>query len=83
VYQDFYKNEPFVKVVNTPPATKHTLGNNDCVIYPTVDPRTNRLIVVSAIDNLVKGASGAAVQNMNVLFGYPETAGLEAPALYP
>ena len=83
IYRDFYKDNPFVKVVNAPPATKHTLGNNDCLIYPTVDPRTRRLIVVSAIDNLVKGAAGAAVQNMNLMLGYAETAGLETPALYP
>ena len=83
VYHDFYKDDPFVKVVNAPPATKHTLGNNDCLIYPTVDPRTRRMIVISVIDNLVKGAAGAAVQNMNLMLGFPETTGLEAPALYP
>ena len=83
LYRDFYRNEPFVKVVGAPPGTKYTMGNNDCLIYPTVDPRTGRLIVVSVIDNLVKGASGAAVQNMNLMLGLPETAGLEAPALYP
>ena len=83
LYRDFYKDDVFVKVVSTPPATKHTLGNNDCLVYPTVDSRTGRMIVVSVIDNLVKGAAGAAVQNMNLMLGFPETAGLEAPALYP
>ncbi|MBF8299592.1 MAG: N-acetyl-gamma-glutamyl-phosphate reductase [Dehalococcoidia bacterium] len=82
-YRDFYRDDPFVKVTAFPPATKYTLGNNDCLIYPTVDPRTRRLVVISVIDNLVKGASGAAVQNMNLMLGYAETAGLEAPALYP
>ena len=83
LYRDFYKDDPFVKVVSAPPATKHTLGNNDCLVYPTVDPRTGRMIVVSVIDNLVKGAAGAAVQNMNLMLGFQENAGLEAPALYP
>ena len=83
LYDDFYQDSPFVKVVPTPPATKQTLGNNNCLIYPTVDERTGRLIVISAIDNLVKGAAGQAVQNMNLMCGYPETRGLESPALYP
>ena len=83
LYKDFYKGETFVKVVDAPPMTKHTLGNNDCVIYPTVDVRTNRLIVVSCIDNLVKGAAGQAIQNMNLMFGLPEEEGLQQLALYP
>ena len=83
IYRDFYRDEPFVKVVDQPPHTKHTLGNNDCLVYPAIDPRTERLTVVSAIDNLVKGAAGQAVQNMNLMFGLPEAMGLETLALYP
>lgn len=83
LYRSFYQGSPFVKITTEPPATKYTLGSNDCLIHPTIDSRTNRLIVVSAIDNLVKGAAGAAVQNMNVMLGFPEAAGLEQPALYP
>ena len=83
LYKDFYKDDPFVKVVESPPQTKQTLGNNDCLVYPTVDSRTGRLIVVSVIDNLVKGAAGEAVQNMNLMLGLPETTGLEQLALYP
>ena len=83
LYRDFYRGEPFVKVVDQPPHTKHTLGNNDCLVYPAIDPRTDRLTVVSAIDNLVKGAAGQAVQNMNLMFGLPESMGLETLALYP
>ena len=83
LYRDFYRDAPFVHVAEEPPQTKQTLGNNDCLVYPTVDPRTDRLIVVSAIDNLVKGAAGEAVQNMNLMMGFPETAGLEQVALYP
>ena len=83
LYKDFYTDDPFVKVAESPPATKQTLGNNDCLVYPTMDPRTNRLIAISAIDNLVKGAAGEAVQNMNLMLGFPEAAGLEHPALWP
>ncbi len=83
IYDNFYKDETFGKVVDAPPMTKHTLGNNDCVIYPTVDTRTNRLIVLSCIDNLVKGAAGQAVQNMNLMFGLPEDEGITQLALYP
>ena len=83
LYKDFYKDEPFVSVTEAPPHTKHTWGNNMCLVYPIIDKRANRLIVVSAIDNLVKGAAGAAIQNMNLMLGLPETAGLEALAVYP
>ncbi|MBI4302178.1 MAG: N-acetyl-gamma-glutamyl-phosphate reductase [Chloroflexi bacterium] len=83
LYKDFYKGEPFVKVVDEPPQTKHTQGNNYCLIYPTLDLRTGRLIVVSCLDNLVKGAAGQAIQNMNLMLGFPETMGLEGLALYP
>ncbi|MBM4432672.1 MAG: N-acetyl-gamma-glutamyl-phosphate reductase [Chloroflexi bacterium] len=83
LYLDFYKGEPFVRIADTPPHTKHTWGNNMCLIYPTIDRRTGRLIVISAIDNLVKGAAGQAIQNMNIMLGLPETAGLDALAVYP
>ena len=83
LYKDFYKDEPFVRVTDTPPHTKHTWGNNNCLVYPVIDPRANRLIVVSCIDNLMKGAAGAAIQNMNLMLGLPETMGLEALAIYP
>jgi len=83
LYREFYKGEPFVRVVDSPPATKQVSGSNMCLVYPTVDPRTERLVVVSVIDNLVKGAAGQAIQNMNAMLGLPETAGLETPAVYP
>jgi N-acetyl-gamma-glutamyl-phosphate reductase len=83
IYLDYYADEPFVKIVEAPPHTKHTLGSNFCHIYPTVDPRTGRLIVISCIDNLVKGAAGQGVQSMNVILGLPETTGLMAPAIFP
>ena len=83
LYQDYYAGHPFVKITPKPPQTKETLGNNLCLLYPTVDLRTGRLIVISCLDNLVKGAAGQAVQNMNLMCGFPETAALEALAVYP
>ncbi len=83
LYQEFYRGEPFVKIVDFAPGTKQTWGNNLCLIYPTIDLRTGRLIVISCLDNLVKGGAGQAIQNMNLMLGFPETAGLEMPAVYP
>jgi N-acetyl-gamma-glutamyl-phosphate reductase len=82
-YRRFYRGEPFVRVVDAPPQTKHVRGSNFCAVYPTVDPRTERLVVVSCLDNLVKGAAGQAIQSMNLMLGLPETAGLEGLGLYP
>jgi len=82
LYRDFYKSTPFCRVAAAPPHTKHTLGNNDCLVYPTLD-YAGRLVVVSCLDNLVKGAAGQAVENMNLMLGLPETTGLEALAVYP
>ncbi len=77
-YAKAYGNEPFVRMLEGKalPDTKNVVGTNVCEIAWRLDPRTGRLIVVSAEDNLVKGASGQAVQSMNILCGYPETAGL-------
>jgi N-acetyl-gamma-glutamyl-phosphate reductase len=83
LFEDFYKDEPFVRISPVPPHSKHTTGSNMCLIYPTIDVRSGRVIIISAIDNLVKGAAGQAVQNMNIMLGFPETTGLEAAALYP
>jgi N-acetyl-gamma-glutamyl-phosphate reductase len=77
-YAKFYANEPFVRLLEGKalPDTKNVVGTNVCEIAWRLDPRTGRLIVMSAEDNLVKGASGQAVQSMNILCGFPETAGL-------
>ena len=77
-YAKAYGNEPFVRVLDGKalPDTKNVVGTNVCEIAWRLDPRTGRLIVMSAEDNLVKGASGQAVQSMNILCGFPETAGL-------
>jgi len=83
LYLDFYKDKPFARVVEFSPHTKHTWGNNLCLIHPTIDRRGEKLIVISCLDNLVKGAAGQAIQNMNLMLGLPETTGLEALAIYP
>jgi N-acetyl-gamma-glutamyl-phosphate reductase len=83
IYREFYRDEPFVRVVDIPPQTKQTLGTNLCLIYPTIDPRTERLIVVSCIDNLIKGGAGQAVQSMNLMLGLDEEMSLERSAVYP
>jgi N-acetyl-gamma-glutamyl-phosphate reductase len=77
-YAQAYANEPFVRLLEGKalPDTKNVVGTNVCEIAWRLDPRTGRLIVMSAEDNLVKGASGQAVQSLNILSGWPETAGL-------
>jgi len=85
LYAAAYRDEPFVRPLpkGQLPSTAFVRGSNFCDIGVTVDSRTNRVIVVSAIDNLVKGASGQAIQNMNLLCGFPEPQGLEGLAIYP
>lgn len=72
--RDFYKNEPFVQVIEGLPTTKDVSGTNNC--HMTARVHGGRILTISVIDNLIKGASGAAVQNFNVLYGHPETTGL-------
>jgi N-acetyl-gamma-glutamyl-phosphate reductase len=85
LYRSFYEDEPFIDVLagGELPRTKDVWGTNRCEIAVQFDPRSSTILVVSAIDNLVKGASGQAVQNMNVVFEIPERSGLDAVALYP
>jgi N-acetyl-gamma-glutamyl-phosphate reductase len=80
-----YANEPFVHVLpfRTLPQTRHVRGSNMTFIGVTADRIAGRAIIVAALDNLTKGASGQAVQNMNVMLGFPETMGLEQVALFP
>jgi N-acetyl-gamma-glutamyl-phosphate reductase len=85
VYEDFYRGEPFVRVLPAGDiaASGRVRHSNFCDISIHIDQGGSTLVVVSAIDNMVKGAAGQAVQNMNVIFGFDETAGLEAvPALF-
>ncbi len=85
LYQDFYKDERFVRpcTPGTFPSTQFVRGSNYCDIGCKVDPRTKRIVIVSAIDNLVKGAAGQAVQNMNIVLGLEEAAGLGVVPLFP
>lgn len=85
LYQDWYQNEPFVRILpkGRLPETKQVSGSNFCDIGLAVDARTRRIIVVVAIDNLVKGASGQAIQAMNVMMGLDERTGLQLPPLFP
>jgi N-acetyl-gamma-glutamyl-phosphate reductase len=82
-YREFYSGAPFVHITDGLPATKHTVGSNMCHIGLAIDKRTNRVTVVSCIDNLGKGMVGQAIQNMNLMFGFKETAGLQMPAMWP
>jgi N-acetyl-gamma-glutamyl-phosphate reductase len=85
LYDEFYDGEGFVRILPEGdfPSTRHVQGSNFCDIGLTVDQRTGRVVVVSVIDNLVKGASGQAVQNMNIMNGFPENMGLETLPFFP
>lgn len=85
VYDQYYAKEKFVRVLDRDvcPETKWVEGSNYVDIGFKIDPRTNRIIMMGAIDNLVKGAAGQAVQNMNLMFGLPETEGLELVPMFP
>lgn len=85
IYNEFYKNKPFVRVrpQGTIPSTKEVSGSNYCDIGLHVDERTNRLTIISVIDNLVKGAAGQAIQNANIMNGWDEQTGLEFIPMYP
>jgi N-acetyl-gamma-glutamyl-phosphate reductase len=82
-FRAFYRDAPFVHITGDLPATKHTTGSNMCHIGLSVDPRMNRVTVVAALDNLMKGAAGQAIQNMNLLCGFEETAGLTLSGMWP
>ncbi|HSB06108.1 MAG TPA: N-acetyl-gamma-glutamyl-phosphate reductase [Thermodesulfobacteriota bacterium] len=83
--KESYREEPFVRIYpkGKLPNTKDVRGSNYCDMGLNVDPSGDRMVVVSAIDNLVKGASGQAIQNMNIMLGYPETMGLDVVPLFP
>ena len=83
LFHSVYEKEHFVRVFEQPPSLKNIRGSNYCDIYATYDERTNKVITVSTIDNLVKGAAGQAVQNMNIMFGLIESTGLKHIPLNP
>ncbi|MBS3905492.1 MAG: N-acetyl-gamma-glutamyl-phosphate reductase [Syntrophaceae bacterium] len=84
-FQECYEGEPFVRIYpkGKLPNTKDVRGSNFCDIGAVVSEADGRAVVVTAIDNLVKGASGEAIQNMNIMLGYPETMGLDVAPLFP
>jgi N-acetyl-gamma-glutamyl-phosphate reductase len=84
-YRSFYDGEPFVRVFgpDTALTSSDVRGSNFCNLSLNVDERTGKMIVVSLIDNLVKGQAGSAIQNMNIMCGLEETTGLMRPGQYP
>jgi N-acetyl-gamma-glutamyl-phosphate reductase len=85
IYDDYYKNEQFVRVLDEDvcPETRNVHGSNYVDVNFKIDERTNRLIMMGAMDNLVKGAAGQAIQNMNIMFGLPEETGLMQVPMFP
>ena len=84
-YKNFYSDELFVRVLDKGKfaSTHFVSGSNFCDIGIKVDSRVNRLVITSAIDNLIKGASGQAIQNMNIMLGFGEATGLRSPGMFP
>ena len=84
-YRQYYDKEYFIRVLEKgmTPETKWVEGSNFVDVGLKVDTRTHRVIMMGALDNLVKGAAGQAVQNMNLLFGFPEQQGLELVPMFP
>jgi N-acetyl-gamma-glutamyl-phosphate reductase len=85
LYQEFYAGEPFVRVLpeGEKPTTRHIVGSNYCDVTVVADPRTRRAVCVSALDNLGKGGSANGIQSLNIMMGWDERSGLEAPPVYP
>jgi len=85
LYRQYYEGRKFVRVRNAGnwPATKHVMGSNYCDIGFSVDARTGRITIISVVDNVVKGASGQAIQNLNLMMGWDETTGLSFVPMYP
>ncbi|GFO98090.1 N-acetyl-gamma-glutamyl-phosphate reductase,common form [groundwater metagenome] len=83
IYNNFYKNKPFIRLIKGIPMLGGVRGSNFCDIGFEIETESDRIVIISAIDNLVKGASGQAIQNMNLMFGLDETMGLWVPATAP
>ena len=85
LYKDFYTNDPFVRLhpIGSMPQTKQVIGSNYVDIGIHVDERSDQVIIVTAIDNLIKGAAGQAIQNMNLMNDWPIQEGLEFSPIYP
>ncbi len=82
-YANDYADEPFIRLSTAAPHTKWTFGSNLCFVHPVVNEQSGRLVAIGALDNLVKGAAGQAVQCANVMYGLPETAGVPLEGVYP
>jgi N-acetyl-gamma-glutamyl-phosphate reductase len=85
VYDKYYEDEYFVRVLNKDvyPETRWVEGSNFVDVNFKIDERTGRIIMMGAIDNVVKGAAGQAIQNMNLMFGLPENTGLKIVPMFP
>ncbi|MCX9087949.1 MAG: Asd/ArgC dimerization domain-containing protein, partial [Candidatus Methanoperedens sp.] len=83
IYNDFYNDKPFIRLIKGIPMLGNVRGSNFCDIGFEVEKGSDRIVAISAIDNLVKGASGQAIQNMNLMSGLPETTGLWSPGFAP
>lgn len=83
IYEEFYKDEIFVRIKDEMPETRWVRGSNYCDISFKIDKRTKRIIIVSSIDNLVKGAAGQAIQNMNLMFSLDEKTGINNTPIFP
>jgi N-acetyl-gamma-glutamyl-phosphate reductase len=85
LYREFFKDSPFIRIYGSTAAigTLHVRGTNFCNLVVSIDTRVKRLRIVAHIDNLMKGQAGSALQNMNLMFGLPETMGLHRPGIYP
>ncbi|MHA2366860.1 MAG: N-acetyl-gamma-glutamyl-phosphate reductase [Candidatus Hodarchaeales archaeon] len=89
LYRSAYKDEPFIRLINQKvgifrlPDPKLIIGTNYCDVGFEIDTHLNRIVVLCALDNLIKGAAGNAIQCMNIMCGFPETSGLEFPGLFP
>jgi len=85
LYENFYKGKRFIRITpeKTYPSTGDVRGSNFCDIGISANPKNRTAIIISVLDNLVKGASGQAIQNMNVMMGFPETTGLDMPPVFP
>ena len=83
LFRSAYAGRPFVRLLDQPPELTHAVGTNYALLHVAQSADGREAQVMVAIDNLVKGASGQAVQNMNLMLGYPEATGLEQVALFP
>jgi N-acetyl-gamma-glutamyl-phosphate reductase len=83
IYQDYYMDKPFIRLIKGIPMLTGVRGSNFCDIGFEIEKENSRIVIISALDNLVKGASGQAIQNMNLMFGFPETTGLWMPGTAP